>query len=86
MIDITQNELLAALNEAARVEDGNPFGALTSVEIAEAMGAGVERTRKMIRAGVNSGLVLCVRVRKSRIDGAITLVPAYYVAGSKPVG
>lgn len=74
-VDRQRDALLTLLLAQQDVVDG---GAMTTEELSERIGVGVERVRKRLKPLVKAGLVKCVRVQRVRIDGCMTEIPAYY--------
>lgn len=76
-MNITESELLDAIREAARDNSSDPQGAMTVVELADAMNLDVRIARKHVATLLRSGSMECVRVRRPSIDGRIIPIPAY---------
>jgi len=76
-MDISENELLAALEAAETVE--RPEGALTVAELVERMGWSEGRVRGKIKRELKAGVVGLARVQMVTMSGVTTTVPAYYL-------
>jgi predicted transcriptional regulator len=68
------DELIAALRLAET--DGEPAGA-TVQELSERMRMAPQTVRRYLRAGLASGRVRHVRVKRVRMNGVLALVDAY---------
>lgn len=74
--ELTENELLQALLDAA-ITDGNDDGALTTAEMASALGRSRKWVRSRLRVLIEEGIVEPLRVARTRIDGQVAIVSAY---------
>lgn len=74
-LGMTENELLAALEAALGTDEGD--SGLSVQDLATISGKTPDRVRKGLRVLKSSGLLESTRVRRERLDGAITLVPGY---------
>ena len=81
MTDIEIDELINAL-EAAREGgiDDDP-AAMTVRQLCVITGRSEATTTRRIRALMEAGRVVCVRIPYTRIDGARTHIPAYKLTG-----
>lgn len=81
MREINYNgSLLEELKQLANTP--NPTGELgffTAIEIAEKLGHGPEKVARLLRKLSREGRLEVKRVRRARIDGIVTPVPAYRV-------
>ena len=83
MSDLTAGQIDALL-DALRTASSLPHdsgGALTAEEIATELGCGIRLARQKIRAALIAKRAECVKVRRTRIDGLTTTVPAYRFTG-----
>lgn len=79
MSDTELNELISALEAARGNVDDDP-AAMTVRQLCALTGRSEASTTRRIRALIEAGRVVCVRVPWTRIDGARTNVPAYKLA------
>lgn len=83
-IEVTQAELLAALEAAITGNSDEPTDAMTTREIASLMEWDYESAKCKVRSLVNAGLMEVVKVRRECMDGATRRLPAYrLVRGSE---
>ncbi len=75
-VTITENALLEALRQARSVET-DATGALTVVEISEAVGTTAQTAGRWVRALSRTGVIECVRKPCVGIDGVTRPQPAY---------
>lgn len=68
-------ELIAALTVAADVPP--PDGAFTVTQICEASGRSSRSVYRELRRLMEAGVIECVRIPRTRIDGVQTVIPAY---------
>ncbi|HRP26669.1 hypothetical protein [Thauera sp.] len=82
MTDIEIDELINAL-EAARKNgvDDDP-AAMTVRKLCAITGYSEATTTRRLRALIEAGRVVCVRIPFTRIDGARTHIPAYKLTGA----
>ena len=76
-MNLTQGEVLDALRGALSVPaaaDG-----ITAAEIRAATGRGFAVVREWLLREVTAGRVECVKVRRPKIDGVVTLVTGYRI-------
>ncbi len=76
MSDTELNELISALEATRGNVDDDP-AAMTVRQLCALTGRSEASTTRRIRALIDAGRVVCVRVPWIRIDGARTNVPAY---------
>jgi hypothetical protein len=81
-MNISTSELLEAVRTATGAHV-NPDDAFTVTELSEALGNSRDLTCKKIGRLQREGLVEVVKVKRSRIDGLETLVPAYRFLAKK---
>lgn len=72
----TIDELLLALQDAKSTDDDQP-DAVRMEDLIAAANMGKDKVRAQLIPLVRAGRVECVKVRHTRIDGAVTWVPAY---------
>jgi DNA-binding Lrp family transcriptional regulator len=75
MTEFTLDELLLALQEAARTDDES--SGRTVVELCDALNLSDKTVRKRLRKLAASGKVRHVRVLRTKINGAIALTDGY---------
>lgn len=75
-MNITTSELLEAVKSAVGAHV-NPDDAFTVTELSDALGNSRTLTCRKIRLLQKESLVDVVKVQRPRIDGMMTLVPAY---------
>ena len=78
---VTQASLLEALRRALETAPADDGGAMTTEELAKEMKVSVPTTRERLKVLIAAGKAECVRVRRSRIDGANQLTAAYRIVG-----
>ena len=75
---ITEADLLRALEEAL-VSGDAPEGALTALELADAMGLHINRVRGALRALKKANRLEVVRISYRDLADRLTTVPAYRI-------
>ena len=73
---MSQRDLLAVLG-AKPADAGRPEGAMTTVEIGEALGWDNKRVLRFLRPLVSSGQIEVVQISLPAITGVLTKRPAY---------
>lgn len=82
MSDTELNELIRALEAARDGSIENDPAAVTVRELCAMTGRSEATTTRRLRALIEAGRVVCVRIPWTRIDGAQTRVPAYKLTGA----
>lgn len=77
MTEMTEAELLTALQESLRQAAEGPDGAMTTREIRKELGVGVRQAREIIRTLTEQGRIRPVRVKRPAIDGVMRPSTAY---------
>ncbi|NIR76801.1 MAG: hypothetical protein GWN53_17380 [Gammaproteobacteria bacterium] len=81
-IEVTESELLEALQEATDAEpDWGPSDAHTVRELAAAMDVDRSVVRRKLRPLIFDGQAEAVKVRRPAMDGSLRKVPAYRLLG-----
>ena len=73
---VTQASLLEALRKALEAAPDDS-GAMTTEELARAMGCSIETMRKRLKGFLRSGAAECVKVQRECIDGRTQKTAAY---------
>jgi len=80
MSDTELNELISALEATRGNVDDDP-AAMTVRQLCALTGRSEVTTARRLRALIEAGRVVCVRIPFTRIDGARTHIPAYKLTG-----
>lgn len=80
MSDTELNELISALEATRGNVDDDP-AAMTVRQLCALTGRSEATTTRRLRALIEAGRVVCVRIPFTRIDGARTHIPAYKLTG-----
>ena len=83
-IVITENEIVAALAEAAR--GSTPDEARTVTEMSASTGFGTEKVRKALKQVQATGRLTVHQVKRVALDGALRTAPAYTILPAKKKG
>lgn len=78
-VRITEAELLDALTSASEA----PADAMTAVELCAATGISNLLLKRALKRLASDGRLLSHRVKRTRIDGMVTSVPAYTILPAK---
>ena len=81
MSDTELNELISALEATRGNVDDDP-AAMTVRQLCALTGRSEVTTTRRLRALIEAGRVVCVRIPFTRIDGARTHIPAYKLTGA----
>lgn len=81
MTDIEIDELINALEAAREGGISEDPAAMTVRELCTLTGRSEATTTRRLRALMEAGRVVCVRIPWTRIDGAKTHIPAYKLTG-----
>ena len=81
MSDTELNELISALEATRGNVDDDP-AAMTVRQLCALTGRSEVTTARRLRALIEAGRVVCVRIPFTRIDGARTHIPAYKLTGA----
>ena len=76
-MNISRNEILDALREAARNISSGPEDAFTIAEMAEGLGMHRQTTMRYLYPLVRTGDIEFVRVRRVSMDGVTRPLPGY---------
>ena len=77
MTDVEIDELITALETAREGSINDDPAAMTVRQLCEMTGRSEVTTTRRIRALMEAGRVVCVRISFVRIDGVRTNIPAY---------
>lgn len=80
---ITESELLEALRDASRRSGADDSGALTSHELADALGVSHVTVLVYLKRVKRAGQLEVVRINREGVDGRVSPVTGYRV---KPTG
>ena len=85
-MNITETELLDAIQEATKQASARPDGALTVAEMSDSMGLSRGAVRNRVVPLVRSGRMECVWVMVTDITGRFQRLPAYRLIAPKKKG